>query len=64
MLQLGNIDAKRDWGYAKDYVEMMWLMLQQDKPEDFVIATGKCYTIREFTEKLFTMLELLYLGKV
>tara|TARA_B100001564_G_C20197034_1_gene471001 strand:- start:22 stop:543 length:522 start_codon:yes stop_codon:yes gene_type:complete len=53
VLQLGNIDAKRDWGYAKDYVEMMWLMLQQDKPEDFVIATGKCYTIREFTEKAF-----------
>ncbi len=53
VLQLGNIDAKRDWGYAKDYVEVMWLMLQQDKPEDFVIATGKCYTIREFTEKAF-----------
>ena len=52
-MQLGNIDAKRDWGYAKDYVEMMWLMLQQDKPEDFVVATGKCYTIREFTEKAF-----------
>ena len=53
VLQLGNIDAKRDWGYAKDYVEMMWLMLQQDKPEDLVVATGKCYTIREFTEKAF-----------
>jgi GDPmannose 4,6-dehydratase len=52
-LQLGNIDAKRDWGYAKDYVEMMWLMLQQDKPVDLVVATGKCYTIREFTEKAF-----------
>jgi GDPmannose 4,6-dehydratase len=50
---LGNIDAKRDWGYAKDYVEMMWLMLQQDKPVDLVVATGKCYTIREFTEKAF-----------
>ena len=53
VLQLGNIDAKRDWGYAKDYVEMMWLMLQQDKPVDLVVATGKCYTIREFTEKAF-----------
>ena len=53
VLLLGNIDAKRDWGYAKDYVEMMWLMLQQDKPEDFVVATGKSYTIREFTEKAF-----------
>ena len=52
-LQLGNLDAKRDWGYAKDYVEMMWLMLQQDKPIDLVVATGKCYTIREFTEKAF-----------
>ena len=53
VLELGNIDAKRDWGYAKDYVEMMWLMLQQDKPVDLVVATGLCYTIREFTEKAF-----------
>ena len=52
-LKLGNIDAKRDWGYAKDYVEMMWLMLQHKKPLDLVVATGKCYTIREFTEKAF-----------
>ena len=52
-LELGNLDAKRDWGYAKDYVEMMWLMLQQERPEDFVVATGKCFTIREFTEKSF-----------
>jgi GDPmannose 4,6-dehydratase len=51
VLKLGNLDAKRDWGYAKDYVEMMWLMLQQDKPEDYVIATGKMYTVREFVEK-------------
>ncbi len=50
-LKLGNLNAKRDWGYAKEYVEAMWLMLQQDKPEDFVIATGKTYTIREFAEK-------------
>jgi len=45
---LGNMDAKRDWGHAKDYVEMQWLMLQQEKPEDFVIATGKQYSVREF----------------
>ena len=47
-LYLGNMDAKRDWGHAKDYVEMQWLMLQQDKPEDFVIATGVQYSVREF----------------
>jgi GDPmannose 4,6-dehydratase len=52
-LQLGNLDAKRDWGYAKDYVECMWLILQQDKPQDYVIATGKTYTIREFVELAF-----------
>lgn len=52
-LQLGNMDAKRDWGYAKDYVEAMWLMLQQDKPQDLVIATGKTYTIREFVNLAF-----------
>ena len=50
ILKLGNLDAKRDWGYAKEYVEAMWLMLQQDKPEDFVIATGETHTIREFVE--------------
>jgi GDPmannose 4,6-dehydratase len=47
-LYLGNMDAKRDWGHAKDYVEMQWLMLQQDKPEDFVIATGAQYSVRDF----------------
>ena len=52
-LQLGNMDAKRDWGYAKDYVEAMWLMLQQDKPQDLVIATGKTYTIRQFVNLAF-----------
>ena len=52
-LYLGNIDAKRDWGYAKDYVEAMWLMLQQNKPEDFVIATGETHTVREFIERAF-----------
>ncbi|MCO7188745.1 MULTISPECIES: GDP-mannose 4,6-dehydratase [unclassified Pseudoalteromonas] len=53
LLKLGNLDAKRDWGYAKDYVEMMWLMLQQDKPTDYVIATGKTYTVRQFVEFAF-----------
>ena len=57
-LLLGNLDAKRDWGFAGDYVEAMWLMLQQERPEDFVIATGKTYSIREFLEKTFSYLEL------
>jgi GDPmannose 4,6-dehydratase len=52
-LALGNLDAKRDWGYAKDYVEAMWLMLQQDEPEDFVIATGSTHTVRECVEVAF-----------
>ena len=47
---LGNMNAKRDWGHAKDYVEMQWLMLQQDEPEDFTIATGKQFSVREFVE--------------
>jgi len=50
---LGNLDAKRDWGYAGDYVRAMWLMLQQDEPEDFVIATGKSHSVREFVERSF-----------
>uniref|UniRef100_A0A8C9W8B3 GDP-mannose 4,6 dehydratase n=1 Tax=Scleropages formosus TaxID=113540 RepID=A0A8C9W8B3_SCLFO len=50
---LGNLDSKRDWGHAKDYVEAMWLMLQQDEPEDFVIATGEVHSVREFVEKAF-----------
>ena len=49
-LYLGNLDAKRDWGHARDYVEMQWLMLQQDKPEDFVIATGEQYSVRDFVD--------------
>ncbi|BDQ38067.1 GDP-mannose 4,6-dehydratase [Pseudodesulfovibrio nedwellii] len=49
-LWLGNLDARRDWGHARDYVEMMWLMLQQDVPEDYVIATGSSYSVREFVE--------------
>jgi GDPmannose 4,6-dehydratase len=52
-LALGNLDAKRDWGYAKDYVRAMWLMLQQDEPEDFVIATGHTHTVRECVEVAF-----------
>jgi GDPmannose 4,6-dehydratase len=50
-LYLGNLDAKRDWGHARDYVEMMWLMLQQDQPQDYVIATGQQYSVREFVER-------------
>ena len=52
-LQLGNLDAKRDWGHAKDYVRAMWLMLQQDEPHDLVIATGRAISVREFVEKAF-----------
>jgi GDPmannose 4,6-dehydratase len=52
-LRLGNLDAFRDWGYAGDYVEAMWLMLQQEKPDDYVICTGKTYTIRDFLQKVF-----------
>lgn len=53
-LPLGNLDAKRDWGYAGDYVVAMWLMLQQDQPDDFVIATGKSHSVREFCETAFS----------
>jgi GDPmannose 4,6-dehydratase len=59
-LFLGNLDAKRDWGYALDYVEAMWLMLQQDKPEDFVIATGENHSVREFCEHAFNEVGLNY----
>ena len=52
-LALGNLDARRDWGYAKDYVEAMWLMLQHDKPDDFVIATGETNTVRRCVEIAF-----------
>ena len=52
-LELGNMDSLRDWGYAKDYVECMWLIMQQENPEDFVIATGVQHTVRDFTEKAF-----------
>jgi GDPmannose 4,6-dehydratase len=53
-LFLGNLDAKRDWGYAKEYVEAMWLMLQQDKPDDYVIATNETHSVREFLEAAFS----------
>lgn len=52
-LRLGNLESKRDWGFAGDYVEAMWLMLQQDKPDDFVIATGETHTVKEFVEIAF-----------
>jgi len=57
-LYLGNLDAKRDWGYAKDYVEAMWLMLQQDQPDDYVIATGQTQSVREFLEVAFAYVGL------
>lgn len=57
-LYLGNLDAKRDWGYAKDYVEAMWLMLQQDQPDDYVVATGETHSVREFVERAFARAEL------
>ncbi len=52
-LELGNLDAKRDWGHSRDYVRAMWLMLQQDKPDDYVVCSGECHTVREFCEKAF-----------
>ncbi len=57
-LYLGNLDAKRDWGYAKEYVEAMWLMLQQDKPDDYIIATNETHTVKEFCKKTFEALDL------
>jgi GDPmannose 4,6-dehydratase len=59
-LYLGNLEAKRDWGFAGDYVEAMWLMLQQEGPDDFVIATGETYSVREFVRKVFAKLDLDY----
>jgi len=57
-LVLGNLDSKRDWGYAKDYVEAMWLMLQHDSPEDFVVATGQTHSVREFVNLVFKELDI------
>ena len=59
-LYLGNLEAKRDWGFAGDFVEAMWLMLQQEKPDDYVIATGETHSVREFAEKVFAKLDLDY----
>lgn len=57
-LYLGNLDAKRDWGHARDYVYGMWLMLQQDAPDDYVLATGETHTVREFVEKAFKVVDI------
>lgn len=57
-LELGNLDAKRDWGHSQDYVRAMWLMLQQDAPEDYVVASGETRTVREFVEKAFQAVEM------
>ena len=57
-LYLGNLDARRDWGYAPEYVEAMWLMLQQEKPDDYVIATGETHSVKEFVEEAFKLLGL------
>ena len=59
-LRLGNLDAKRDWGYAGDYVRAMWLMLQQDQPDDYVVGTGETHTVRELCEVAFGHLGLNY----
>ena len=57
-LELGNLSAKRDWGYAKEYVEMMWMMLQQDKPDDYVVATNETHSVKEFIQETFSLLGL------
>lgn len=59
-IRLGNLEAKRDWGHARDYVEAMWNMLQQEEPEDFVIATGRSHSVREFLETAFNYVGLNY----
>ena len=55
-IYLGNLDAKRDWGHARDYVEGMWRMLQQEQPDDFVLSTNECHSVREFVEKSFAVI--------
>jgi GDPmannose 4,6-dehydratase len=57
-LRLGNLEARRDWGYAGDYVRAMWLMLQQDAPDDYVVATGETHSVQEFVEEAFAYLDL------
>ena len=63
-LYLGNLEARRDWGYAKEYVEAMWLMLQQDAPDDYVVATGETHSVREFLEVAFGHVGLDYRSHV
>jgi GDPmannose 4,6-dehydratase len=58
ILKLGNLNSKRDWGHAKDYVYGMWLMLQQDKPDDYILAMGQTYSVREFVEKSFEKIDI------
>jgi GDPmannose 4,6-dehydratase len=55
---LGNLEAKRDWGYAGDYIEAMWMMLQQEKPDDYIIATGETHSVKEFVREVFSYLEM------
>jgi len=64
-VSLGNLDAKRDWGHARDYVEVMWLILQQEKPDDYIVATGETHTVREFIETAFKVvgIDILWHGK-
>jgi len=62
-ISLGNLDARRDWGYAKEYVKMMWMMLQQKTPKDFVAATGKSHSVREFVEKVFVRFDKMIIWK-
>jgi GDPmannose 4,6-dehydratase len=57
-LRLGNLDAQRDWGFAGDYVRAMWMMLQQEKPDDFVVGTGETHTVKEFVETAFACVDL------
>jgi GDPmannose 4,6-dehydratase len=57
-LRLGNLESRRDWGFAGDYVRAMWLMLQQDNPDDYVVATGETHSVREFVEEAFGYLEM------
>jgi len=59
-LEIGNLNAKRDWGYAPEYVEAMWLMLQENKPDDYVVGTGKVYSVKQFAKKAFQVLDLNY----
>lgn len=59
-LRLGNLEAKRDWGHARDYVQAMWLMLQQDEPDDYVVATGEAHSVKEFVERAFAAVDLDY----